>query len=244
MPSSGKVALSVPAFQNGENGITPEFGSFLEKIIEVHLQDENPRRINDTERETWATLISGLAQTFLVPLPGPSVKSLPWKILSEKVSMIKLCLTIVRRVVSQYLGVLKGNDIRAISLVSDCLSFLLSVDAWIGVSIPEGLKTPPQELRQTVLEVIHSILANIEGGSEFTSLGNFKLLAEKLMCKARGEVLVLHCRIDCSVFLEMTTMTTSLLPVTVELYDLSIFGDVPEVCYLTHVNYCAPQAHS
>ena len=186
MPSSTSASLTVPSLQSGDIGDSTDFPTFLEKIIEAHLKDGVPHEVTGKEQDMWLTLISALCQNFLTSFPGPSHKATRWKNLSEKATIIQLCLTAIKRAVHQFTGILKDDDCRTIAVISDCLSFLLSIDAWVGIKIAEGIIGPsPLELRNDLLETIEAITANIDDNAE-GFLGTIRMLVSSLFRKTKG----------------------------------------------------------
>jgi len=161
----------VPTFENVEGDASPEqFLSFLRTLILENLDGDPSMRIPAANKDTWVTVVVGLADHFLASFP--SSNSVSWSAIHEKVNLVQVTLEVIQRVSSRVDGVFLGPGDLAQKVFTRLLNLCNVLEVWISIEVPKGDGVPtPLDLREHAFQVTVGLLRCL-GGNVPTAAGS------------------------------------------------------------------------
>jgi hypothetical protein len=137
---------------------------FLHVLIQEHLSGST--YIPHSQSQSLVTVILGLSDHFLTPLPLPSVRAheASWTATAEKIRLVEITLEVFHRAVERVECLFAGHGEFTKSMFINLVKLNASLDHWVNLRISTestGDLSTPSEIQAKVFQGIVDLLRNL-----------------------------------------------------------------------------------
>jgi hypothetical protein len=135
---------------------------FLHVLIQEHLSSSTP--IPPSQSQSLVTVILGLSDHFLTPLPSARAHDASWTATAEKIRLVEITLEVFHRAAERVECLFVGHGEFTKSMFVNLVKLSASLDDWVNVQIATdsaGDFSTPSELQGKVFQGIVDLLRNL-----------------------------------------------------------------------------------